>query len=273
MENADFRMRAKDKTIVLTGASSGIGEAAAKKLAERGARMCLIARREDELQRVQRDITDAGGEAWIYPADLADEQALTTCAEAILTDHGEVDVLINNAGRSIRRPITEAFDRLHDYRRTMQINYFAAVQLTLAFLPGMVERRRGHIVNVSSYSTLAPVPRFTAYVGSKGALEGFSQSLRAELTNKRVTVTVINYPLVRTPMVAPTKMYEKMPMMRIDTAADWMVEAVEKRPARVAKLTGQALAVAKTMAPGTTNAVMSRFFNEMTRRLQRRAED
>lgn len=266
-------MRAEDKIIVLTGASSGIGEAAAHKLARRGARLCLVARRKDELQRVQAAIADAGGQAWIYPADLSNEQALTECADAILAEHGRVDVLVNNAGRSIRRPVTEAFDRLHDYQRTIQINYFAAVQLTLAFLPGMIERRQGHIVNVSSYSTLAPVPRFTAYVGSKGALEGFSESLRSELTDKRVTVTVINYPLVRTPMTSPTKIYQSIPMMSVDAAADWMVEAVEKRPARLAKLTGRAMDVAKSAAPGATNMVMSRVFNFAAARMQRASRD
>lgn len=259
----------KTKTIVLTGSSSGIGEAAAKKLAASGHRLCLVARRAEELTRVQNDITAAGGQAWAYPCDLTGETAIKSCAQAILDEHGQVDVLINNAGRSIRRPVTEAFDRLHDYQRTMQINYFAAVQLTLAFLPGMLEHRSGHIVNVSSYSTLAPVPRFTAYVGSKAALEGFSQSLRAELTGKGVSVTVINYPLVRTPMTAPTKMYKSIPMMETAEAANWMVEAVEKQPARVAKLTGRAIDLAKAAAPGTTNAVMSRFFNVMAARMKR----
>ncbi len=266
-------MNLKNKTIVLTGSSSGIGEAAAKKLALKGAKLCLVARREEELARVQKDIEASGGKAWIFPCDLTDEAAINTCATAILDEHRYVDVLINNAGRSIRRPVTEAFDRLHDYQRTMQINYFAAVQMTLAFLPGMLENRHGHIVNVSSYSTLAPVPRFTAYVGSKAALEGFSQSLRSELTGKGVSVTVINYPLVRTPMTAPTKMYKSVPMMDTDEAADWMLDAVTKRPARVAKLTGRALDLAKAAAPGATNAVMSRFFNIMAARMKSKMDE
>lgn len=261
-------MNLKNKTIVVTGASSGIGEAGAKKLAAKGAKLCLVARRGEELARVQKDIEAGGGKAWIFPCDLTDEAAINACTATILAEHRHVDVLINNAGRSIRRPVTEAFDRLHDYQRTMQINYFAAVQMTLAFLPGMIENASGHIVNVSSYSTLAPVPRFTAYVGSKAALEGFSQSLRAELTGKGVSVSVINYPLVRTPMTAPTKMYKSIPMMATDEAANWMVEAVTKRPARVAKLSGRALDLAKSAAPGTTNAVMSRFFNVMAKRMK-----
>lgn len=262
----------KTKTIVLTGSSSGIGAQAAKMLAARGHRLCLVARRADELIRVQDEITAAGGQAWTYPTDLSDEAAIKACVQAILTEHEHVDILINNAGRSIRRPVTEAFDRLHDYQRTIQLNYFAAVQLTLAFLPGMLERRSGQIVNVSSYSTLAPVPRFTAYVGSKAALEGFSQSLRAELTGKGVQVTVINYPLVRTPMTAVTKMYQSIPMMETNEAAKWMVEAVEKQPARIAKFTGRAIDTAKAFAPGTTNAVMSRFFNVMAARMKRRTQ-
>lgn len=265
-------MRAYNKIIVITGASSGIGEAAALALAEHGAKICLVARREEELHRVKEDIEAIGGKAWVYPADLTDEAAIDACAEAILAEH-EVDVLINNAGRSIRRDIRDAFDRLHDYRRTMEINYFAAVQLTLRFLPGMLERKSGQIVNVSSYSTLAPVPRFTAYVGSKSALEGFSQSLRAEMAGRGVAVTVINYPLVRTPMTAPTKMYQSISMLSPEEAAEWMIEAVEKRPARVAKLTGQALAVAKTAAPGATTAVMARFFNFMAHRMKQRLKE
>lgn len=265
-------MQLKNKIIVVTGASSGIGEAGAIKLAAQGATLCLVARRADELQRVQNDIQAKGGQAWAYAADLNDEAAITECTRKILAEHGRVDVLINNAGRSIRRPVTEAFDRLHDYQRTIQINYFAAVQMTLAFLPGMLEQRNGHIVNVSSYSTLAPVPRFSAYVGSKAALEGFSQSLRAEVTGKGVAVTIINYPLVRTPMTAPTKMYKSVPMMDTDEAADWMLEAVENRPARVAKLSGRAIDIAKAVAPDTTNAVMSRFFNVMAARMQRKMQ-
>ena len=266
-------MQLQNQLIVLTGASSGIGERAARHLAAKGARLCLVARRAEELERVREAITASGGRAWAYPTDLTDEAALADTASSILAEHGGVDVLINNAGRSIRRPVTEAFDRLHDYQRTMQINYFAAVQLTLAFLPGMLERRHGQIVNVSSYSTLAPVPRFSAYVGSKCALEGFSQSLRAEVAHKGVAVTVINYPLVRTPMTAPTKMYRSVPMMDTDAAAGWMVEAVEKRPAQVAKLTGRAIDLAQAFAPGTTNAVMSRVFNVMAARMKRRMQE
>lgn len=257
------------KTIVITGASSGIGEAGAKKLAAKGARLCLVARREDELRRVADDIENAGGVASIYPADLTDEAAVARCAEAILAEHPRVDVLINNAGRSIRRPIREAFDRLHDYRRTMEINYFAAVQLTLAFLPGMLDRGDGQIVNISSFATLTPVPRFSAYTGSKCALEGFSQSLAAELVGTGVAVSVICYPLVRTPMTAPTKIYAKVPMLEPDEAAEWLVEAVAKRPARIARRIGEMMAVAKTAAPGLTTAVMGRIFNYRAKRMQR----
>ena len=266
-------MAIADKIIVITGASSGIGEAGARRLAEQGARVCLVARRKDELERVADDIRAAGGQAWAYPTDLTDEAAVAQCAERILAEHGHVDVLINNAGRSIRRPIREALDRLHDYRRTMEINYFAAVQLTLAFLPGMLERDSGQIVNVSSFATLAPVPRFSAYVGSKAALEGFSQSLAAELADTGIAVTVICYPLVRTPMTAPTKMYEKIPMMSPDEAAQWMVDAVAKRPARIARRVGEAMAVAKTAAPGLTTSVMARVFNYRAKRLRQQMKE
>src|SRR5688572_4347114 len=168
------------KTIVLTGASSGIGEAAAKLLAREGAKLCLVARRREELERVQDEIKAAGGSAWIYPADLSQEAAVDACVKAILAEHQQVDVLVNNAARSIRRLVPDSFDRFHDYQRTMQLNYFGQLRMIFGFLPGMLKQGSGHIINVSSYSTLIPVPRFSAYVESKSALEGFSRILAAE---------------------------------------------------------------------------------------------
>lgn len=266
------KQRFADKVVVLTGASSGIGEAAALRLAALGARLCLVARREDALKRVQAMIHDAGGHAAIFPADLSREDEAGACAEAIRDSQGPVDILINNAGRSIRRPILDAVDRLHDYRRTMRINYFAAVQLTLAFLPDMFERDSGQIINISSYATLMPAPRFTAYAGSKGALEAFSESLAAELVGSHIAVTVINYPLVRTPMAAATDIYAHAPMMELSEAADWIVHAVNKRPARIAKLPVRAIATAHAAAPGATTEVMARMFSLWRRRLQRKLE-
>jgi short-subunit dehydrogenase len=258
----------RGKTIVITGASSGIGEAAAKQLAQRGARLCLVARRQDALARVKAEIEAAGGQAWIYPADLSREDEIDACARAILAEHPQVDVLVNNAARSIRRLVSESLDRFHDYQRSMQLNYFGPLRLTLALLPGMLARGQGHIVNVSSYSTMLTVPRFSAYVASKSALEGFSRSLAAELVGKDIYVTVINYPLVRTPMTAPTKGYQYLKQMEPEDAARWIVKAIEKRPARVASLIQAAWGVLLTAFPTLMTAYTGRFMLRRARKLQ-----
>ncbi|HWU69004.1 MAG TPA: SDR family NAD(P)-dependent oxidoreductase [Stenotrophobium sp.] len=259
------------KTIVITGASSGIGAAAAMRLAREGARVCLVARRADELERVRAAIEKDGGLAWAYPADLSDEKALDACAQKILAGHQRVDILINNAGRSIRRLVVESLDREHDFQRTMQINYFAAVRLTLRMLPRMLEQGAGHIINVSSMSAQVPTPRYAAYVASKSALEGFSRTLAAEMVDKGVHITVINYPLVKTPMTAPTKVYRYLRQMDVDKAAEWIVRAVRKRPYRIASRLGDTWGMATTALPGPTVEWTGRLFRFVGKRLERRA--
>ncbi|MFA5940366.1 MAG: SDR family NAD(P)-dependent oxidoreductase [Sinimarinibacterium sp.] len=260
------------KTIVITGASSGIGEAAALHLARKGARLCLVARRADELARVQTTIRALGAEAWIYPTDLSKAGEVEACADAILAEHSQIDVLVNNAGRSIRRKVAESLGRIHDFERTMDLNYFAAVRLTLRVLPGMLERRSGQIVNVSSMSTLMPTPRFAAYVASKSALEGFSRTLAAELVGSGVQVSVVNFPLVKTAMTAPTAVYRYLPQMNVDDAAEWIVRAVEKQPFRVANRLGEAWNAATALLPGPTVHWTGRLFQVVGKRLQKRAD-
>ena len=267
-----MKPRIRGRTIVITGASSGIGEAAAIQLAGAGAKLCLIARRRDELERVQSAIEATGGEASIYPADLSLEAEVDAAASAILKDHPRVDVLVNNAGRSIRRLVSESFERFHDYQRTMQLNYFAPVRLTQKFLPQMLARNSGHFINVSSYSTLVPVPRFAAYVASKMALEGFSQSLAAEMVGKNIHVTVIHYPLVKTPMTAPTAAYKYIKQMDVDEAAGWIIEAIEKRPARMATRVGEAWGVAQKALPKLITALTGRLMLNRAKRLAKRVE-
>lgn len=262
----------RDKVIVLTGASSGIGAAAAIRLAAEGARLRLLARREDELKAVQRQIEQDGGEARIHPVDLSDFDDLDRCAEKLLEQDPHIDVLINNAGRSIRRPIKEAIGRDHDFERTMQLNYLAPVRLTMRLLPRWLEQGHGHLVNVSSQSAMMPTPRFAAYVASKSALEGFSRSIAAELRSDGIKVTIINYPLVRTPMTAPTKVYKKLDMMDVDEAADWMLRAVRERPARITDRRGLAFQMAMSAAPGPTAQFTGWFFDQMVRRLSRGAD-
>lgn len=224
----------KNKKIVITGASSGIGAESAKQLAALGAQVLLVARRHDELLAVQTEIQASGGKAEVYVADLANYDEIDALAETLLSEHGKIDVLINNAGRSIRRSVRHSFERFHDYERCMQINYFALVRLTLKLLPAMLEAGDGQIINVSSWGTLVPTPRFSAYIGSKRAVDGFSESLDTELTGTGVDVTLMHYPLVETPMIAPTKLYKKLPTMSVQKAGAWMVKAVRNRPPRVA---------------------------------------
>ncbi|MDR3417455.1 MAG: SDR family NAD(P)-dependent oxidoreductase [Nevskia sp.] len=250
-------------TIVITGASSGIGEAAAKQLARAGANVCLVARRRDELERVREEIVAEGGNAHIYPADLTDNDSVDACCAAILAEHERVDVLVNNAGRSIRRSLRESVDRPHDFERTMQINYFAAVRMTLRLLPRMLQQGQGHVINVSSAAVLTNPPRFAAYTASKAALDSFSRSLRIELNHKGITVTSLNYPLVKTAMTAPTEIYKYVPQMDVAKAAGWIVGAVKSHPAFRSTVPAHALHVATAALPGTTLMMMGQFYKGM----------
>ncbi len=261
----------KSRIIVVTGASSGIGEQAALQLAARGAHLCLVARRRDELVRVQQQIISTGGRASIHPADLSVESEVDACAAAILAEHGAVDVLVNNAGRSIRRSIRQSLDRDHDFQRTMQINYFAAVRLGMRLLPRMLERKRGHIINVTSMAVQAATPGYAAYVASKCALEGYSRVLAAEMADRGVEVTLIRYPLVRTPMSQATDVYRNAALMDPEDAAAWIVRAVDKRPARMGTLLGEAIETANVLLPGITGRWTGRVFRMMGRRAGRPA--
>lgn len=255
------------QTIILTGASSGIGEQAAYQMAQLGARLCLLARRQDELERVRQAIQAQGGEAWIYPVDLTrDEQVQETVAQ-ILKQHPRVDALVNNAGRSIRRPIAEALERLHDYERTMQMNYTAPVRLTLALLPHFLANGAGQVVNVSTMSTQVPIPLFSAYLASKSALESFSRSLSLEMGDKGIKVSIVYFPMVRTPMSGRTDIYKHLAMMSAAEAAGWLVKAVRDKPYRVSSPSGAIAHVALTAAPGTVIKLARPLFRLMDKRL------
>ncbi len=245
------------RIVLVTGASSGIGRASALRLAEAGATVLLVARDPARLGEVEATIRARGGVAHAYPCDLTDQARLAALIEAVHAAHGRVDVLVNNAGRSIRRGIREAYGRLHDYERLMQLNYLAAVQLTLAFLPGMAERRAGQVVNISSIGVLTSAPRFSAYVASKAALEAFSRCAAAEYAGSGVAFTVINMPLVRTPMIAPTRIYEQMPTISPEEAAEMVVEAVIRRPQRLATRLGLFAQWLQLLSPAIAEAVMN----------------
>ena len=197
--------------MLITGASSGIGRAAAIKVAAAGGIPLLVARTAEKLEEVREEIERAGGVAHVYTADLSDYDSIDRMVEKALADHPSIDVLVNNAGRSIRRSVALSYDRIHDYERTIRLNYLGTVKLILALLPHMREQKSGHIVNVSSIGVQTNPPRFSAYVASKSALDAFTRVASSETIGDNVTFTTIHMPLVRTPMIAPTKMYDSFP--------------------------------------------------------------
>jgi NAD(P)-dependent dehydrogenase (short-subunit alcohol dehydrogenase family) len=251
----------RGKVVIVTGGSSGIGRAAALKLAAAGATVVLAARDAEKLTETTAEIEKAGGTAYAYPVDLSDMDACDAFAARVLADRGHVDILINNAGRSIRRAVDLSYDRFHDYERTMQLNYFAAVRLTLALLPSMIARARGHIINVSSIGVLSNAPRFSAYVASKAALEAFARCAAAEFRDRRISFTIINMPLVRTPMIAPTKIYDEMPtIITPEEAASMIAEAVIYKPQRIATKLGIFAEILHLMAPKLSEVVMNQAY-------------
>ncbi|MBC7593025.1 MAG: SDR family NAD(P)-dependent oxidoreductase [Kineosporiaceae bacterium] len=256
-------MKLAGRTVVISGASSGIGADAARKLARLGATVCLLARREDELLAVKADIEKSGGVAHAYVVDLADVDEAAAVAAQLLDDHRRIDVLVNNAARSIRRPIADSTDRLHDYERTMAINYFGAVRLTLALVPHFLEQGHGHVVSVSSMSTQIPIPLFSAYLASKSALESFTRSLDAELGSQGISTTIVYFPMVRTPMSAATDAYDNMPMMSSARAANWLVKAVVDKPSRVTSIPGALGGLGMATLPGVVTKVTRPLFRRM----------
>jgi NAD(P)-dependent dehydrogenase (short-subunit alcohol dehydrogenase family) len=219
--------------VVITGASSGIGEATALQVAAAGGVPILVARRTEALEQVKVEVERRGGQAWLYSCDLTDAESVSMLVKDLLADHEGIDMLVNNAGRSIRRSIKLSYDRFHDFERTMDLNYFAAVRLVLALLPHMTERRFGHIVNVSSIGVQANPPRDSAYVASKAALDAFSRIVATETYGDNVTFTTIHMPLVRTPMISPTKLYDAFPTITPEQAAGLVLEGLIERPKEI----------------------------------------
>ena len=253
--------RVKDKVVVVTGSSSGIGKATALKLADAGAKVILVARGEEKLVETKHEIEKAGGKAWICTADISDMASCDALVARVLKEHGRCDYLVNNAGRSIRRGVINSFDRFHDFERTMQLNYFGSLRLIFGFLPKMIEQKRGHIINISSIGVLSNAPRFSAYVASKSALDSFSACAASEFVDKGINFTTINMPLVRTPMIAPTKMYENVPTLAPEQAADLVVEAIVYKPVRIATRLGIFGAICHAAAPKLTQIMLNTAFN------------
>jgi NAD(P)-dependent dehydrogenase (short-subunit alcohol dehydrogenase family) len=244
------------RTVMITGASSGIGRETALRVAAEGGIPLLVARRGEELEKVRAEIEEAGGRASAYSCDITDAGSVNALVAAALADHGRVDMLVNNAGRSIRRSVRLSYDRFHDYERTMAINYFGAVRLTLALLPHMSRRRFGHIVNISSIGVQTNPPRFSAYLGSKAALDAFARVVASETYGDGITFTTIHMPLVRTPMIAPTSIYRAFPTRSPEEAAEMVIDALERRPKHIGTALGTLGSLAYTVAPRATDALL-----------------
>lgn len=245
------------RRVVITGASSGIGRATAFAVAAKGGVPLLIARRAAELDAVRADIERSGGQAHTYPCDLTDEEAVSAVVKRMLTEHDGIDMLVNNAGRSIRRSLHDSLHRMHDFERTMAINYFGPVRLMLALLPHMTERRFGHIVQVSTMGTQVGTPRFSAYIASKSALESFTRIAGTETFADGVTFSTVHMPLVRTPMIAPTDLYRRVPAMTPEDAADLVVKALENRPKEVNLTIGKIAELSFALAPKAVTRLLN----------------
>lgn len=243
------------RTVLVTGASSGIGEATARAVAARGATVLLVARRAEELDRVRADVEAAGGTAYSYACDLTDGPAVDALVAQVLAEHGAVDMLVNNAGRSIRRSLKYSYDRMHDFERTMAVNYFGPVRLTLGLLPAMRAQRFGHVVNIVTWGVQIKAPRFSAYIASKTALDTFGRIVGREAYADNVTVTNIRLSLVRTDMIAATDAYHRSPAKTPDQAAALVVRALEDRPLTINTAVGNVTEVLNLLAPRLMDAV------------------
>ena len=248
--------------VVITGGSSGIGRASGIAVAGKGATVLLLARRSDELDQVVTEIRAAGGSAFGYSCDITDSEAVTTTVEEILAAHGHVDMLVNNAGRSIRRSVYRSTDRLHDYQRTMAVNYFGAVAMVLALLPHFRERKQGHVVNISSAGVQISMPRYSAYLASKAALDKFTDVVAAETLADRITFTTIHMPLVDTPMIAPSGRHNAGPAATPEWAAATVVRALIERPKRIDMPAATIAEYGALIAPRLKDAVMHRLYRQ-----------
>jgi short-subunit dehydrogenase len=250
----------RDRIVMVTGASSGIGAATAIQIGAAGGEVVLVARGVDKLEQTAEAVRAAGGTAHVYPCDLSDLDAIDAMADRVLADLGRVDILVNNAGRSIRRSLELSYDRPHDYQRTMQLNYFAPVQLMLKLLPGMRERGFGQVINVSSAGVQTRVPRFGAYIASKAALDTLCDAWQAETRTDNVRFTTVHMSLVRTPMISATTIYDRFPALTPEDAAGVLCHAIVHRPRRYSPPIGTVAAFADALSPQIMDRVRNRGF-------------
>jgi NAD(P)-dependent dehydrogenase (short-subunit alcohol dehydrogenase family) len=256
-KDRSFEGAVNGRTVLITGASSGIGKAAALKIARAGGIPLLVARSADKLEETKRQIEDDGGTAYAYSADVSDPESVERLVDQVLADHPAVDVLVNNAGRSIRRSIALSYDRFHDFERTIQLNYLGTIKLIMGLLPHMRERKSGLIVNVSSIGVQTNPPRFSAYVASKAALDAWTRVVGSECISDNVHFTTIHMPLVRTPMIAPTKIYDSFPTISPDEAADLVCEAIRAKPKHINTRLGTFGEVAYALFPKAVDQILS----------------
>jgi NAD(P)-dependent dehydrogenase (short-subunit alcohol dehydrogenase family) len=256
-KDRSFEGAVNGKTVLITGASSGIGKAAALKIAKAGGIPLLVARSEDKLEQTRREIEDLGGSAYVYSADISDPESIEDLVDRVLADHPAIDILVNNAGKSIRRSIELSYERFHDFERTVKINYLGTIKLTMGLLPHMRQRRSGHVVNVSSIGVQTNPPRFSAYVASKAALDAWTRVVGSETISDDVHFTTIHMPLVRTPMIAPTKIYDSFPTISPDEAAELICEAIRAKPKHIGTRLGTFGEVAYALAPKAVDQILS----------------
>ncbi len=252
---AALRKAIEGKVVLVTGASSGIGRATALQLGAAGAIVLLVARSEDLLDAVRKDIAAGGGVAHAFPRDLADLDAVDSLVAQVLDTHGHVDVLVNNAGLSIRRKVKHSADRFHDFERPMALNYFAAIRLVTGLLPTMVERRSGQVVNISSWAVQVRPSRFSGYTASKAALEAWSDCVQGEVLDEGVVFTNVRMPLVRTPMIEPTRIYRRIPALSPEEAAAVVCDAIVSRSRRVSPLASRFISIAEAMSPSAGDRI------------------
>ena len=248
----------RDRLVLITGASSGIGQAAAVQIGEAGGTVVLVARTREKLEETAAQVESSGGVAHVHPCDLSDPDDIDRMAAEVMETHGVPDILVNNAGRSIRRSVRRSYDRFHDYQRTMQLNYFGSVKLILDVLPGMRTRGSGHIINISTMGLQTNTPRYSAYLASKAALDAFSRSLAPEVIDEGIHITTIYMPLVRTPMIAPTKLYDRFPTLSPEEAGGLITEAIRRRPKRIATTLGSLSQLSYAAVPGAQDLVVNR---------------
>jgi len=251
------RIPLRGKRVLITGSSSGIGEAGAEQFAAQGAEVILVARRAELLDAVAARIAESGGTSTALPCDLSDLDAVDELADTVEKRFGGVDILVNNAGRSIRRPLSESLDRWHDVERTMTLNYYSPLRLIRGLAPGMIERGDGHIINVATWGVLTEAPPlFGVYNASKAALSAVSRVIETEWARSGVHSTTLYYPLVATPMISPTKAYDGVPALSPQEAGRWMIDAAVHRPVRIAPRFGVGARALDVVAPGALNRLL-----------------